>query len=319
MAVAKAAGMKYMILTTKHHDGFCLFDTKQTDYNIMNSPFKRDVTKELADACRRGGIAFGTYYSVCDWHHPDFPRTSPGGQVQRDKSDIAAYRRYLRAQVTELIKNCGPLAVMWFDVPQEFDKAEGSENIRLCRSLQPDIIVNNRAGGGLGDYDTPEQRIGGFNLERPWESCMTLSAHNQWAWGGPADGVKPLTACLPMLIRAAGGDGNTLLNVGPMPTGEIEPAQADRLREMGQWLAKYGESIYGTRGGPYKPAKHVVSTRRDNTVYLHILGWPEEILKLSALPAKIATASLLGGGSVDFKQTADGVEISVPKSAAAGD
>ena len=315
VAIAKAAGMKYMILTTKHHDGFCLFDTKQTDYNIMNSPFKRDVTKELADACRRGGIAFGTYHSVCDWHHPDFPRTSPGGKVQRDKSDIAAYRRYLRAQVTELIQNCGPLAVMWFDVPQEFDKAEGSENIRLCRSLQPDIIVNNRAGGGMGDYDTPEQRIGGFNMERPWESCMTLSAHNHWAWGGPEDGVKPLTACLPMLIRAAGGDGNTLLNVGPMPTGEIEPAQADRLREMGQWLAKYRESIYGTRGGPYKPAKHVVSTRRDNTVYMHILAWPEETLKLPALPAKIVTASLLGGGNVDFKQMADGVEIAVPKSA----
>ncbi|MBN2579072.1 MAG: alpha-L-fucosidase [Pirellulales bacterium] len=315
VALAKAAGMKYIVLTTKHHDGFCLFDTKQTDYNVMNGPFKRDVTKELAEACRRGGIAFGTYYSVCDWHHPDFPLTSPGGSVRRDKSDIAAYRRYLRAQATELIKNYGPLVLMWFDVPQEFDKVEGSKNIRVCRSLQPDILINDRAGGGMGDFDTPEQRIGNFNLERPWESCMTLSAHNQWAWGGPKDGVKPLKACLTMLIRAAGGDGNTLLNVGPMPNGEIEPAQADRLREMGRWLAKYGESIYGTRGGPYKPAKHLVSTRRGNTVFLHILAWPEETLKLPALPAKIESAGLLGGGSVDFKQTADGLEITVPKAA----
>ena len=311
VALAKAAGMKYIVLTTKHHDGFCLWDTKQTDYNIMHSPFGRDVVKELAEACRRGGIAFGTYHSVCDWHHPDFPRTSPGGKVQRPKSDIAAYRRYLRAQVTELIKNYGPLVVMWFDVPQEFDRAEGSENVRLCRTLQPDILVNNRAGGGCGDFDTPEQRVGTFQMDRPWESCMTTSAHNHWAWGGPEDGVKPLSACLLMLIRSAGGDGNMLLNVGPMPTGQIDPAQADLLRKMGQWLAKYGESIYGTRGGPYKPARHVVSTRQGNTVYLHILAWPEETLKLPALPANIVRSRVLSGARATVRQMDAGIEIAV--------
>jgi len=313
-AVAKTAGMKYMVLTTKHHDGFCLFATKETDYNIMNSPFGRDVTKELAEACRRAGIAFGTYHSVCDWHHPDFPLTSPGGKVKREKSDIAAYRRYLRAQVSELIRNCGPLVTMWFDVPQMFDKAEGSENVRLCRALQPDIIVNNRAGGGCGDYDTPEQRIGGFNLQRPWESCMTISAHNHWAWGGPQDGVKPLSACLLMLIRAAGGDGNVLLNVGPTPEGIIEPCQVDRLKEIGAWLAKYGDTIYGTRGGPYKPTKSVASTRKGNTVYIHITAWPDETLTLPPLPAKIVSSRILTGGEATVKQTADGIEIAVPKS-----
>jgi alpha-L-fucosidase len=309
VAVAKAAGMKYMVLTTKHHDGFCLWDTKQTDYNIMHAPFGRDVVKELAAACRRGGIAFGTYYSVCDWHHPDFPRTSPGGKVMRERSDIAAYRRYLRAQVTELIKNYGPLLTMWFDVPQEFDRTEGVENVRICRMLQPDILVNNRAGGGCGDYNTPEQRVGGFDMERPWETCMTIC--HQWAWR-PEDKMKTLPECLQTLVRTAGGDGNLLFNVGPTAAGEIEARQVERLQEMGAWLDRYGASIYGTRGGPFVPAKHVVSTRRGNTVYLHILAWPADTLKLPALPAKILTAHVFTGGDAVVKQTAEGVEISVP-------
>ena len=310
--LAKAAGMKYVVLTTKHHDGFCLFDTKETDYNIMNSPFKRNVTKELAEACRKQGIAFGTYYSTCDWHHPDFPLTSPGGKVRREKSDLDSYNRYLLAQIRELITTCGPLLTIWNDVPQEF-KGRGVNTIKMVRELQPDILINNRTGDG-GDYDTPEQRIGGFNMARPWESCMTLSAHNHWAWGGKDDGVKPLAPCLLMLIRGAGGDGNVLLNVGPTPLGEIAPEQAGRLREMGAWLAKYGESIYGTRGGPYKPTKSAVSTRTGNTVYVHITAWPEATLKLPPLGAKIVKSRALTGGEATVNQTEAGVEISVPAS-----
>ncbi len=308
VSVAKAAGMKYVILTTKHHDGFCLWDTKQTDFNIMHSPFARDVTKELADACRRQGLAFGTYHSVCDWHHPDFPLTSPGGSVVRKESDIAAYRRYLRSQVTEIIKNYGPLCTMWFDVPQKFDAAEGSENIRLCRSLQPDILVNNRAGGGLGDFDTPEQRVGGFSMDRPWETCMTIC--RQWSWK-PDDKMKTLPECLQTLIRTASGDGNLLFNVGPMPTGEIEPRQVERLREMGDWLSKYGETIYATRGGPFKPARHLASTRKDDLIYLHVFTWPEDVLKLPAIPARVVKASVLTGGQAKVEQTDSGIAISV--------
>lgn len=310
--IAKAAGMKYMVLTTKHHDGFCLFETKETDYNVMNSPFHRDVTKELAEACRRQGIAFGTYYSVCDWHHPDFPLTSPGGKVKRETSNLESYNRYLLAQIRELITNCGPLLTIWNDVPQEF-KGRGVKTIQMVRELQPDILINNRTGDG-GDYETPEQRIGGFNLERPWESCMTVSAHNHWAWGGPEDGVKPLSACLLMLIRAAGGDGNVLLNVGPTPEGLIEDCQADRLKEIGDWLAKYGESIYATRGGPYKPTLSLASTRKGNTVYLHLTQWPEDTVTLPPLPAKITKSSVLTGGTAVVKQTSDALEISVPAS-----
>ena len=269
VSIARAAGMKYIILTTKHHDGFCLWNTRQTDFNIMNSPFRRDVVRELAEACKEQGIAFGTYYSTCDWHHPDFPLTSPGGSVERGKSDLDAYTNYLKRQVGELLLNYGPLFVLWFDVPQKFDAVRGQGVIDFVRTIQPDIIINNRTGA-MGDFDTPEQRIGGFQNTRPWETCMTIA--NQWAWK-PNDEVKSLEQCLHSLIRSAGGDGNLLFNVGPMPDGRIESLQADRLKEMGHWLQKYGYTIYGTRGGPFKPTDWGVSTRKGNMIYLHILKW----------------------------------------------
>jgi alpha-L-fucosidase len=308
--VAQDAGMKYIVLTTKHHDGFCLWDTKQTDYTIMRSPFKRDVVKELSAACKKAGIAFGTYYSTCDWHHPDFPLTSPGGQVKREKSDLDAYNRYLLAQISELITNYGPLITIWNDVPQMF-QGRGVNTIKLVRRLQPDITINDRTGDG-GDYDTPEQRIGGFNLDRPWESCMTVSAHNAWAWGGPEDGVKPLSACLRMLISGAGGDGNVLLNVGPRPDGKIDPEQANRLREVGDWLAKYGESIYGTRGGPFKPGQWGASTRKGNQIYLHAYKFDGDKLQLPAIPARITAARMVAGGPVEFEQIDNGITLTVP-------
>lgn len=313
VAIAKAAGMKYIVLTTKHHDGFCLWDTQFTDYNIMNGPFKRDVVKELADACKKEGIGFGAYYSVCDWHHPDFPYAFINGvETKREKYDLDAYNRYLLGQIKELITKYGPLLTIWNDKPQMFE-GRGVETIKLVRTLQPTILINDHTGDG-GDYDDPEQEIGPFQISRPWESCMTISAHNQWAWGGPKDGVKSFADCLLMLIRCAGGDGNLLLNIGPEGTGAIANCQAERLKEIGAWLAKYGESIYATRGGPYKSAEHIVSTRKDSTIYLHILAWPEETLRLSALPAKIVGSSLLTGGTVQVSQTSAGITIAVPKS-----
>jgi len=311
VSIAKTAGMKYMVLTTKHHDGFCLWDTKFTDYNIMHSPFKRDVVKELAAACKKQGMAFGAYYSVTDWYDLNWPVTSPHGKVKREKSDMDAYEKYLQNQIAELITNYGPLLTIWNDVPAMYDKARGTATINLVRKLQPDIIINNRTGAG-GDYDTPEQTIGGFKMDRPWESCMTVSAHNHWAWGGAADGVKSLAACLQMLINCAGGDGNMLLNVGPAPAGEIAAEQAGRLKEMGAWLGKYGETIYGTRGGPYKPGKHVVSTRKDKMVYLHLLSWPDGPIKLPALPAKIVKSTVLTGGEAELRQSEDEITISIP-------
>lgn len=312
VAIAKRAGMKYIVLTTKHHDGFCLWDTKLTDYNIMHTPFHRDVVKELAAACKKQGLEFGAYYSVTDWYDRYWPVTSPAGKVKREKFDLDAYEKYLQGQITELIKNYGPLLTIWNDVPAMYGK-RGAGTIKLARSLQPDILINDRTGDG-GDYDTPEQRIGKFQMDRPWESCMTISAHNHWAWGGANDGVKSTAACLDMLVHAAGGDGNVLLNVGPRPDGLIDPQQAKRLEEVGAWLAKNGGSIYGTRGGPWKPSEAVASTRNGNLIYVHVLNWPEEKVRLPKIPAKIISASLLNGGKADVKETGSGIEISVTPS-----
>lgn len=299
--LAKDAGMKYIVFTSKHHDGFCMWNTKYTDYNIMNSPFKRDVMKELADACKKYGMALGFYHSTCDWHHPDFPLTSPGGRVKRETPNIDRYTEYLKNESVEIIQNYGPLMVMWYDVPQEFDAKRGQGVIDAIRKVQPDILVNNRTGA-KGDFDTPEQRIGGFQNDRPWETCMTIA--QQWAWK-PNDIVKSNEQCLNSLIRSAGGDGNLLFNVGPMPDGCIEPLQIERLKEMGKWLKKYGYTIYGTRGGPFKPTDWGVSTRKGNKIYLHILNWEgSNSLKLILpdLGMKILKCSLVDGGKVKYRQ-----------------
>jgi len=311
VAIAKAAGMKYIVLTTKHHDGFCLWDTKLTDYNIMHTPFHRDVVKELAAACKKQGIAFGTYYSVTDWYNPDWPVTSPAGRVKREKSDLDAYEKYLQGQITELVKNYGPLITIWNDVPAMYGGQRGAATINMVRKLQPDILINNRTGGG-GDYDTPEQHIGGFQMGRPWESCMTIC--HQWAWK-PNDEMKTLKQCVQTLVYCAGGDGNLLLNVGPMPNGEIEVRQVERLKEMGAWMKKYGETIYATRGGPYMPTKSMASTRKGKTIYVHIFAWEKDGLTLAPVPAKVVKSWAVTGGEAKVVQTDAGIEINVPKTA----
>jgi alpha-L-fucosidase len=305
--IAKAAGMKYIVFTSKHHDGFCMWDTKYTDFNIMNSPFKRDVMKELSEACKKEGIALGFYHSTCDWHHPDFPLTSPGGSVKRETFNLDRYTEYLKNQSVEIIKNYGPLLVMWYDVPQQFDSVRGQGVIDHIRKIQPDILVNNRTGA-KGDFDTPEQRVGNFQTTRAWETCMTIG--RQWAWK-PDDEVKSLEQCLHNLIRSAGGYGNLLFNVGPRSDGTIEPLQVERLKEMGEWLNKYGYSIYGTRGGPFKPADWGVSTRKENKVYLHILKWSGDSPKI-AIPdigTKISDVTLADGGLIKCTGTGNSYVI----------
>ena len=323
-AVAKAAGMKYVILTTKHHDGFCLWDTRQTDHNIMRSPLKRDVVGELAAACRKAGLAFGTYYSTCDWHHPAFPLGSPGGQSKKPNPDLKAYDAYLQAQVTELLTKYGPLFTIWFDVPQSYDQSYGIPMVKKIRAIQPDLMINNRAyslggrGSGIGvqlkvgDYDTPEQRIGGFQIDRPWETCMTIC--QQWAWK-PNDTMKSLEECLHTLIRTNGGNGNLLFNVGPMPSGEIEPRQVERLKEMGAWLAKNGETIYGTRGGPWKPTPDLACTRKGNKIFLHLLRRSDEPLALKAPPLTITSARIFNGPALTFSIKDDTLNLTVPPAA----
>lgn len=318
------AGMKYVVLTSKHHDGFCLWDTKLTAYNVMNTPFHRDVVEELATACRKQDLVFGTYHSICDWRHPEYPLGSPGGKSPKPSPDLARYNAYLKGQVAELIQNYGPLGMMWFDGEWEspWTPERGLDLYRHCRRLQPSILVNNRVGKGragmegtttagafAGDFDTPEQRVGNFQTHRPWESCITIC--QQWAWK-PDDKLKSLRECVQTLVRTVGGDGNLLLNVGPMPDGRIEPRQVERLREIGQWLKENGRSIYGTRGGPFRPGPWGVSTHGGNTIYVHVLDWGgQESIALPALDGSVEEASLLGGGRAVVQATSGGVTIQV--------
>ena len=298
VSIAKSAGMKYLVFTSKHHDGFSMFETKLTDYKITNSPFRRDVVAELAKACHEGGLKFGFYYSPPDWHHPDY-RTE----------NHARYIKFLHGQLRELCSNYGRVDIVWFDgLGGKAEDWDSPTLLKMIRELQPRVIINNRAGLPA-DHDTPEQEIGHFQTDRAWESCITIGT--QWAWK-PDDRIKSLKECIDTLVRCVGGDGNLLFNVGPMPTGEIEPRQVARLKEMGTWLKQYGESIYGNRGGPFRPGLWGASTHKGNKVYVHILTWPQETILLPPIQKKIVASSVLTGGAVEVKQTDAGIEISVP-------
>ena len=326
--IAKNAGMKYIVLTAKHHDGFCLWETKTTEYNIMNTPFGRDVVKELAEECKKEGIVFCTYYSILDWYQPDYndfnTQGGPGYKLPNgEKAKMERYNRYLKTHMNELIGNYGPLGIMWYDGEWEkpWTHEMGLELYDYIRNLQEDIIINNRVDKGrkgmegitradkeyAGDYDTPEQEVGKFQIDRPWESCITIA--QQWAWK-PDDKLKSFEECIRILVQTVGGDGNLLLNVGPMPNGEIEARQVDRLMEIGVWLKENGESVYGTQGGPFLPDKWGVSTSKGNLVFLHVLKPKGRKLKLPPFNQKVKKASYFHGDELVFTQDKDGVIIS---------
>ena len=304
VAIAKAAGMKYLVFTSRHHDGFSEFDTQADDYKITspNSPYRRDVVRQLADACHRAGLRFGLYYSQPNWHHPD-------AFTDRHTNYLA----FLKTQVRELLTHYGPVDIFWFDGLGKTTADYDAEAMNIMiRKLQPRILINNR-DGLAEDFDTPEQVIGKFQNDRPWESCITIC--DQWAWK-PNDKMKSLRECLETLIRCAGGDGNLLFNVGPMPDGRIEPRQVKRLEEMGGWLSQYGETIYGTRGGPWKPGKSIASTRKGNTIYLHLLGWNGETITLPNIPRTTIRSSALTGGTARVQQAAGTISIRIDPPAA---
>ncbi len=305
VTIARQAGMKYIVFTSKHHDGFSNFDSDVADYKITSpdSPYGKDICKQLSDACHREGMKLGWYYSPRDWYHSDFATDHHEG-----------YLKYYLSQIEELCTNYGPIDIFWFDgldSPRELWGDTPAESFRLIHSLQPRIVLNNR-GGLPGDFDTPEQRVGGFNRERPWETCMTIC--RQWAWK-PNDQLKSLEQCLQTLLQTVGGDGNLLFNVGPMPDGRIEPRQVKRLQEMGKWLDRYGEGVYGTRGGPFQPGKWGASTCREREIFLYVMKWPERgPLDLPPIDAQVLEAKRLGGGNVICEQSADGIQIKVDQS-----
>lgn len=314
VAVAKAAGMKYIVFTTKHHDGFSMFDTKYSDYKITSpeSPYRKDIVAALAKACHDAGIKLGFYYSQPDWHNPDF--------LSANHSD---YLKYMKNQLKELCTNYGEVDVIWFDgilvfyTPQTGVDFYGSEQektwdtgnvFKMLRTLQPGILINNRCGVPA-DFDTPEQEIGRYQLNRPWESCITIGT--QWGYKKD-DKVKSTEECVQTLVRCAAGGGNLLLNVGPSPEGTFDPLQTDRLKEIGEWLKVNGESVYGTRGGPVPPQSWGVTTQKNDRIFVHILDKSVELIGLPDVNVQVKSANMLDGSPVEFAQTSSGIIIKVP-------
>jgi alpha-L-fucosidase len=312
--IAQDAGMKYMVLTCKHHEGFSMFHTKlRSDFSIAATPFKRDVVKELVDACHDAGMRFGVYYSPRDWTHPDY-----------GIGDNKKYVEFMNGQLRELLTNYGKVDIIWFDSYGHGDLEKFwhiGETWSLIKSLQPAAVINNRLAvladynqqpaPYRGDYDTPEQSIGHMQTDRAWESCMCLVG-GQWSYR-PNGEMQEFSQVVRDLVSCVTGDGNLLLDVGPMPTGEIEPRQADRLKEVGDWLKKYDKSIYGTRGGPYRNGTWGGTCHKGNKLYLHVSGWPAEGLGFDPLPNKVLAARMLTGAPVTFKQSADELSVEVAR------
>ncbi|HTR42798.1 MAG TPA: alpha-L-fucosidase [Pseudomonadales bacterium] len=309
--IAQEAGMKYMILTAKHADGFLLWDSKVDGYSISATPFHRDVCAELADAAHRKGMKIGWYFSPMDWRDPD----CRSGNNDR-------FVRKIQAEISELLSNYGEISVLWFDCDGRPAIWDPTNTYALVRRLRPQILIDNRLEmsthdewvhqGHLKpneDFYTPEQRIGAYDDKVPWETCMTLGT--QWSWK-PEDKIKSASTVIRILAQCAGGDGNLLLDVGPMPDGCIEPRQVAVLQQVGAWLDKNGESIYGTRGGPWKPTTAIASTRNDNFIYVHVLHAAADTVELPAIAPKVESASLLNGVNVAFTNQAGLLVFTIP-------
>ena len=281
------SGAKYMIFLTKHHDGFCMFDAKNTDYKITNTPYGKDVTKMLADACHKYGVKIFWYYSQPDWHHPDYLTKN------HDR-----YRKYMYEQVRQLLTEYGKIDGIWFDcLNTKWRHWDTPSLVKMIRELQPGILINSRWGWGMpgikknGDFDNPEQKLGMFKIGRPWETCYTMGLG--WSWRGSGNLMSP-EKCIRLLINCTGSGGNLALDCGPRPDGTVDPAAEKNYLEMGRWLKCFGYSIYATRGGPYKPGLYGVSCRKEKKVFIHLLAVfsspSDAVLTLPALPIKVASA-----------------------------
>ncbi|MEN6496953.1 MAG: alpha-L-fucosidase, partial [Thermoguttaceae bacterium] len=313
VALAKRAGQKYLVITTKHHDGFCMFDSKLTDYDILNTPVKRDVIKELADECHRQGMILGFYYSIMDWHHPDYvPRRPWEKNRSTDGADFNRYCEYMKGQLRELMTNYGRIDVLWFDGGWEHTKPEDlakfKEIIAMARELQPQMLVNNRASIG-GDFTTPEQYIPATGVVdeqgRPtlWEVCMTMTTGHGafaptawWGYDRYETVFKPTEELVQKLIDVNSKGGNFLLNIGPEPTGKIRPEEAERLEGVGRWMAKYGEAIYGSSPSPFRRLPFFGRvTQKADRLFVHVFDWPQDRrLVLPGLKNPVVRAHMMG-------------------------
>ncbi|MBT1678368.1 alpha-L-fucosidase [Curtobacterium aurantiacum] len=327
---ARQAGMKYVVLTTKHHEGFCLWDTALTDYKSTNTPFGRDIVREFVDAVRAEGLRVGFYHSLIDWHHPDF--TVDGVHPRRDDSpeeieafnegrDMSRYREYLHGQIEELLTDYGQIDYLFYDFSYRDNDHEdiwggkgrdewGAEELMaLTKRLQPGIIVNDRLDIP-GDLVTPEQyqpdkpmEVDGVPV--PWEACQTLNG----SWGYDRDNVnlKPVDLLVRMLVDGVSNNGNMLLNIGPTGRGEFDGVSRQTLDGIGTWMHQHARSVYGAGPSRFVAPRNTVYTQNGNRLYLHLFAWPFEHVHLPDLAGKVAYAQLLNDASeIHFREIPPG-------------
>ena len=329
VSLAKAAGMKYITITSRHHDGFSMFDTKQSDWSIVKAtPYKKDVLKLLAEECQREGIKLFFYYSHLDWWNVDYyPRGWTGQYSGRpDSGNWQRYLSFVDAQLTELLTNYGPVGGIWFDGIWDRKEAdwELQKTYALIHSLQSGALVGNnhhlppKEGEDfqMFEKDLPGQNLGGFSgsatvSSLPLETCETMN--NSWGFNITDKKFKTARELIQMLVRAAGHNGNFLLNVGPMPNGEIQPEFVATLKEIGGWMSKYGETIYGTRGGPVPARSWGVTTQKGEKVFAHDLSGETHLL-IPNFDKQVRRVSILNDGtSLKFEQNDIGIAIQIPE------
>lgn len=317
---AKAAGQKYVVLTAKHHDGFCLFDSQLTDYKATNTPAGRDLIKEYVKAFRAEGIKVGLYYSIIDWHHPHFPKYGDryhpmrsNEEFKEEEVDFSRYLAYLHGQVKELLTNYGKIDILWFDFSYDDmtgEKWEATKLVEMIREIQPEILIDNRLGGNIklaepeiyaGDFYSPEQIIpvGGIvNMDLkpiPWEACITLNDH----WGYHAKDLiyKSPKQVIRTLVECVSKGGNLLLNVGPNAKGEIPEQSLEILQVVGKWMRQNGESIYGCTSADLPKPEWGRYTQKGNYLYAHVFDRGIGPIYFQGLKGRIKKARLLADGS----------------------
>lgn len=332
--MASDAGMKYLVITSKHHDGFCLWPTEAGDYHVKaRTPFKRDILGELAEACKKHDVRLCFYHSIMDWHHPDYLPRRKWEKRSADGADYSRYVAYMKTQLKEMVTRYDP-AVLWFDGEWEntWTHEQGLDLYDYVRSLKPDIIVNNRVDKGrqgmqgtydtsqfAGDFGTPEQEIPGTGLDYDWESCITMNRH--WGWNKNDKAFKSAEEMIRSLADIAGKGGNYLLNIGPKPDGTFPQESVDRLAEIGQWMKVNGISIYNTTAGPFEKLDWGRCTRRtvgtDTVLYLHVFDWPKDgRLAVPGLKNEAIRAALLATGqTLEVSREGGTLLVHVPSAA----
>ena len=331
VGMAKNAGMNYIVITSKHHDGFGMFRSGLTDWCIKSTPLPRDPLKEFAAACKDAGLKLCFYHSIMDWHHPDWGTRRKWNDRATGEPDMDRYTAYMKGQLKELLTNYGPIGILWFDGEWEspWTHERGADLYNYVRGLQPDIIVNNRVGKGragmsgmdkgksVGDYGTPEQEIPptGFGSGVDWESCMTMNNH--WGYNKNDQNWKSSTILIRNLIDCASKGGNYLLNIGPTSDGIFPAASVERLADIGRWMKINHDAIYGTTASPFRKLPWGRATRQANHLYLHVFNWPADGKLRVPISSEIKQASLLAspGTRLEIASAPEGKIVSVPSTA----